>query len=103
GVQVKQLGIGANKADRIGRPRQILGAALFERSEVNRLDAQRFADDVEVVAELFAALAQYRADRLRNIPRLDGAVVLHVAERRLYPLEQAHGAISLRDHPKARG
>jgi len=36
-IEVEKLGIGPNKADRIGRARQILRAALFERGGIDGL------------------------------------------------------------------
>src|SRR5258708_973623 len=102
-VEVEQLGISANEPDRVSRSRQILRTALFKRGQIDGLYAQRFADGVEIEAELLAALAQQRSDGEHLIVRLGRALFSRVVERCFYPLEQAHGTISLLNHPMASG
>jgi phosphoenolpyruvate-protein kinase (PTS system EI component) len=62
--------------------------------EIDRLDAQRLADRVEVEAKLFTALAQQHADRGHPVGGLSQDVLRLVVERSFDPLKQAHGTIS---------
>ena len=57
-VEAEIIRIGPDEADRVGRPGQLLGAALLDRGEIDRLYAQGLGDRVEVEPELLAALAQ---------------------------------------------
>src|SRR5215204_3174189 len=89
GVKPEIMRIGADEPDDIGRPRQVGGAPLLDRDQVDGLDAQRLADRFEVEAEFAALFAEQVADGVRTL-RLARPVFRRVAERFRYPLKQAH-------------
>src|SRR5438874_6654413 len=100
-VEAEMARIGAHKADHVGRARQILRPALFERGQISRLDAQDLADLIEVEIKLLAPLAQDIADRAGTRHRWWRVIAAAVGKWRLDSLKQAHDGLSLSRHCRA--
>ena len=61
-VEAEIIRVGADVADHVGGAGQVLAPAFFDGFEINRLDVGDGGNGRQVLADLFAAATEHRAD-----------------------------------------